>query len=154
MPEIRKATEEDLPDLIVIGWEFSKYSGAGSFGLGFDLPLFSDFMKILISRQDCIVLVAIGEDSKVLGTIGGILEPWLANPGQRVAAELWWWVDKDVRGSGISQNLISEFEAWAKEKEAAALRMHSLANKRQADLDRFYLKHGFSPVDHVFMKGL
>ena len=121
---VRRATLEDIPDLVDMGRKFHAQS---KMLCGFDPVASAGILEGMINSDAATV---IRSDS---GGIGGILNPAYCDPSWVMAVELFWWAD-DRQGL----KLINEFEKWAKSMNANEVRMTSLqAIPRSAEiLDR------------------
>lgn len=116
----------------------------------FDLGRFCDFWTRLI-RSEMGVVFAAFEDGAVAGTIGGMVHP---EPyGARfIAEEFFWFARPEHRGAGVA--LYRRFEEWARQKGASEIHMVHLVNSMPDKVARFYLRHGFEPVEIRYRKAL
>ena len=77
-----------------------------------------DTMEFLIGNE-LGVLLMVGE----VGMVGGIATPDFFNRNKLGAAELFWWVDEEARGSGAGVALLNGLESWAISIGASRLSM-------------------------------
>jgi GNAT superfamily N-acetyltransferase len=79
---------------------------------------------------------------------GGICGHVFDHPmsGERVAAEVGWWMEPDSRGHGI--RLFKAFEAWASSAGASAVQMVA-PNERVA---AFYARVGYEPIETTYQR--
>src|SRR3990167_8868391 len=97
---------------------------------------FADTMFSL--QEDGLVLVA--EDAA--GVLQGM---WVGTvfvhpiAGVRMATELLWWMEPEVRGTGTARRLLAMAETWARERGAIRMQLGSWHDR----LDRFYVRLGY-----------
>src|SRR5215475_9331429 len=95
---IRAATVADVPRLVALGASFITQTAYRTL-----LPVNGDqiagLLERLIADAQGVVFV-LERDDVVIGMIGmyGFVHPI---SGERVASEVFWWVEPDVRGSGL-----------------------------------------------------
>lgn len=136
---IRRATTDDLPEILALGAEFLAYSPHRWIPL--DAEAFAAFATQLIEGAGAIFL---SED----GFIGGALAPCYFNPAYAFAAELFWFARKDGRA------LREAFETWAREAGADAVTCSGLADDHEKAIRRVYARAGYEPSEVAFMKRL
>jgi GNAT superfamily N-acetyltransferase len=85
--------------------------------------------------------------------IGGIIVPYIYDNYSQ-AIELCWWVDEDVRHTGLGKELLQAFEDWAKEEGCKYITMISLAapNQEHDQVGKVYEKLGYSLMERTYMK--
>lgn len=115
--EIRPAGVDDIAGIAELGWRFIKFTPYGGL-LGADQEGLVAALQGLLGSPDHGAWVVEQEDRIVGCLLAKITNPWCA-PRVRIAAELAWWVDNDLRNSGAGIRLLREFEAWAAVHEAS-----------------------------------
>ena len=146
---IRHAEPRDLPDLQRMAARF--LSSEGPYGTRFQVDpsrvhVLADYMTK--PNDDAAVFVA-EEDGEVTGMFGVFCfeHPIL---GLRLAAELCWWMDPEVRGSRSGLRLLEAGESWAKDHRAVWLEMIA-PSERVAE---FYDRLGYERTDVHYLKTL
>ena len=117
---IRKATHDDIPQLLVMGEQFARYA---PFDVGFSPEGTAAFLDVIMDTG--LVLVA-EQDETLVGVIVGALSPIWYSPGSLIASELAWWVDPQHRGSRAALQLVKAFEAWAIDSGAKLITLSDL----------------------------
>jgi GNAT superfamily N-acetyltransferase len=147
---VRKATEADLPQYVVLAESFHMASPMHNV-IAFDVDGYSDFY--LSSVQNDSVGVWLAEiDGVVVGICGAIAYPMYFNPSAVVVQELWWWLTPASRGSGAGGQMFKQIEQWSKEKDASALFMIALENERSKKMENLYTRAGYRPMERTFIK--
>lgn len=141
---IRQATDADLPQLLAMGERFiasTSYSGV----LASNPDQMAQTARGLIGMDTGCVLV--GDDGgSLIGMIGMIVFTHHIS-GQRVAGEVFWWVEPEKRGvSGI--RLLKAAEAWAKAHGAATVQM-TAPTLAVGDM---YARLGYAPVETLYQR--
>lgn len=134
---IRKATRDDIPEILRLGAEFLAYSPHNVHPL--DPDAFADFAGKLIDGAGAIFL---SED----GFIGGLVTGAYFNPAVLFGAELFWWARKEGR------QLREAFEAWAKENGAVELHFTGLLDERSDTITKVFRRAGYQPLELGFVK--
>lgn len=134
---IRRATVDDMPEIIRLGREFLAYSPHRWIPL--DEEAFAQAMGGMIEGQGAVFL---SDD----GFIGGVLTPCYFNPAYSFAAELFWFARKE------GQALRQAFEAWAREMGADAVTCSGLVDDHEKAIRRIWGRAGYEPSEIAFMK--
>ena len=134
---IRRATIEDLPEILALGAEFLAASPSAW------IPLserdFAATVTHLIEGQGAIFL---SDD----GFIGGMLVPCYFNYAHIFASELFWFARKE------GQQLREAFEAWGQDLGASAATASGLTDDRERAIRRVFGRAGYVPMEVGFMK--
>lgn len=143
---IREATLEDVPQLVTMGHQFltqTAYQGRIA-----DNPDAMAAMAIrLIEQSDGLLLIA-EQDGDAVGMIGFLCFAHHLS-GERIAAEVFWWVSPDVRGS-LGIRLLKRAEQWAKAQGVSTIQM--VAPTERVGL--IYQKLGYEPVERAYQRTL
>ncbi|MBU8921263.1 MAG: GNAT family N-acetyltransferase [Bacteroidales bacterium] len=144
--------EPYLTQLIGLGAAF--YNETTLKDKGLDANAFSllETIKLLINNDFGILILAIGDNNEVVGTIAGTISPWLLCREQSVCQEAWWYVAKDHRGSGVEHWLLEQFESTAKAAGAQFCIMGTHDNPRERVLLRYYARNGYTSLEHLLIK--
>lgn len=138
----RKATIEDVPELLRMGKEFAKAAGYSP-----------DDESIVVTAGQLIDnpygVIIIGEGCMA----GALAYPMFADSSCMIAQELFWWVDEDKRSGGAGASLVKELESWAEEIGANKITLSALASS-PAHVAKFYEKHGYRLMEVSYGKEL
>jgi len=147
---IRNATQDDFQILLEWGHEFFQYGKFVEKGLRFDVGSFKRLVDYLIS--DGILLIA--EDEVPIGSVGGIIYPFMFDQSNIIATEVWWWVDPSYRNSNVGMKLLREFETVAKLNGATSVMMVTIDTENEHALHKYYQKFGYKHLEHHYIKEL
>jgi len=147
---VRKATEKDLPEYIVLAKAFHMASPMHG-SINFDPEGYSKFYLSSID-QDTIGIWLAEIDGKIVGICGALVYPLYFNLSALVVQELWWWLTPASRGSGAGTKMFKQIEQWASEKNATAIFMIALEDERAHKMERLYARAGFKPMERTFIK--
>ena len=147
MTPIRPATLEDVPRLVAMGRRFlasSAYAGT----IAENPAQMAACATALITAPDGVVLVAEGPG----GLVGmlGLLIVSHALSGERVAGEVFWWVEPEARGDGL--RLLRAAEAWACGRGATRIQM--IAPRAVPAVGRVYARRGYAPIETLYSRTL
>ena len=135
-PEIRAATDEDIPAAIAAyEWLFAP---PGALPEQWDERRAAVALKAAIASHDAVVLVA--DDG---GTLVGLCTAYQDIHSVRFGHRAWvedLAVDPDRRSEGIGKALLDAAKAWAKERGATHLELDSGDARHEAH--RFYEREG------------
>ena len=143
---IRKASSADLPALIAMGRQFLQTVYPARFRD--DPAQLETFGHAMLTDDGQRLLLAAEDADRVIGMIGLVVYPHPMS-GDVIAAELFWWVDPEHRGSA-SARLLRRAESWARVQGATVLQMVA----PNADVATFYERIGFDRVETVYHRGI
>ena len=140
---IREATLADIPRCVAMGEAFLD-------------ELYPDLIHAttesltqvctdMIAQPHTVVFVS-EQEGQVTGMIGLVVVPHFLS-GERVAVELFWWMDHDVRGQGLK--LLACGETWARAQGAIRLQVTAPA---LTDIGILYGRLGFRPVETAYVR--
>lgn len=141
---IRKATHDDVFDLLVLARGFSREAPTMH---KWNKDKTETMLKACIDNDLTTILVMESED-EVVGGIVGVVQP-LFMSHTVVASELAWFVDPDHRGKGALK-LVKAFEGWAKEKGAEYITMADI--RGISDLSNMYKRMGYELTEAAYSK--
>lgn len=142
---IRAATTADVPRLVEMGQRFLQSTVYRDL-LAENPEAMAAMATLLVDRADAVVLVA--ESHRLTGMIGLLICPHHIS-GERMANEVFWWVDPETRGtSGL--RLLRAAEAWA--REHGAVRMQMVAP--DASVGKIYERFGYAPIEIAYQRRL
>jgi len=145
-PEIGPANHGDTTRIVEMLSVFLHVSAYKDF-LSYEPDRIRGIVDRLISGPDSAVFVA-RRNSRLVGVIG----VWVHEhplSGDRVAAELFWWVDTNARGK-LGLRLLNAAEAWAKEREATAMQMIAPTER----VGRVYRRRRYAPLETIYQRAL
>lgn len=147
---IRPAEPKDGPSLVRMGHQF--YAGIPTAKL-IDIDTQS-LVKIFAATNEHMQVFVMEEDGEVVGTVAGVVYPFLFNQGKLVAQELFWWIDPEHRKGLAGRNLHKHLEDWARECGATAIFMIAIENDCAQKVEKIYNRYGYEKTEHTFMKEL
>ena len=147
---VRKATEADLPNYIVLAESFHMASPMHGV-INFDPEGYAHFFTTSL-QNDSVGIWLAEIDNEIVGICGALVYPMYFNPSALVVQELWWWLTPASRGSGAGGQMFKQIEQWAKEKNASALFMIALEDTRAKKMENLYVRAGFRPMERTFIK--
>lgn len=144
---IREATRDDLPRVVAMFARFVRESQYRQY-IGNHPDHAARMMAQLIDREDWALFV-VEQDDDVIGMLGLMLfdQPF---SGERLATELFWWLDPEHRGHGGW--LLKRGEKWAKAHGATRISMMAPADKPR--VAETYRRLGYAEVEHVYQRDL
>lgn len=146
---IRPATPEDIPHILRMGRLFWSQTAYAS------LPYCIDSMAFSCRQMMGAGLLLMAETTgQVSGSIGALTCPLYANRAILAAAELWFWVEPDHRSSGVGKELLLGLEAAAKARGVHLLSMLALEAVEPEKAKQIYLRAGYTPAEHTYLKFL
>lgn len=116
-------------------------------GIPFDRDTCEALLHGMIARDDAILLVS----PDVNAMIGALVYPWHFNAAIKTAQELFWWSEK---GCPYGTALLDEAEIRAAAMGAASINMAMMDHMRPAAISAFYVRRGYRPNEHIFIKEL
>jgi len=144
---IRPTTIADLPRLCDLFEAFRSSSVYAQYGPAHP-EVSTALLERLLTHPDAIIFGA--EDERTLvGMIGVMVTPHPMT-GERMATELFWWMDPAHRGQGLA--LLSRAERWASDQGAVRLLM--VSPHGSPDVERMYTRLNYVPVETSWQKSL
>ena len=142
----RRAVRADLDTMVAMGREF--LATVYPQRLADNPDALRALGEQLLARPDSVLFVAEVPHAGVVGMIGMMVYPHPMS-GERVASELFWWMDPAHRGAG-GVWLLRQAEAWAQVQGAELLQM--IAPNR--DVAAFYERIGFTAIETTYLRRL
>ncbi len=152
--EIRKATIEDIPHILDMGYRFYRANDFTDHGLNYSAHSFEQLVRSIINNPNIGVIIISEVEGIPAGSIGALNNPWLLDMAQIQVSEAWFWIDEDFRKLKIADKLIGGLLSYSKEIGAINVHMISLSNEYQKALNRFYRKFGFNELESTFIARL
>jgi N-acetylglutamate synthase-like GNAT family acetyltransferase len=144
---IRDATSEDFPDLDRIGRAFAEAAGLPEV----DKESLECTLQNLIDNG---ILKVAEQDMRVVGCIGVLVFPLYSNLSYILAQELFWWIDREYRGTSGGIRLLNVAEAEAKKLGAKRMMMLCLDRVEGDKVASLYQKLGYESQERTFTKWL
>lgn len=151
LEHVRIATLSDLPKLMDFAKEFHKESPYRD--LKFSYAKTWESYKNVISgdRLNAIVLIAVDGETPV-GMVAAIADSPVFSE-EKISTELCWFISKKYRNSRKAFILFQAYEEWAKRIGCDHIQSaFLLEGESQANLDKFYSKKGYRPIEVSYIK--
>ncbi len=148
--KIRKVTEQDILDLSILSKQFAKEAKQNGYNLSFKQDKFIDSFLAVVNNPDYYYLVAEVDGEAVGFFLGAIYRPMFSE--DIIAAEMFWWIDKDNRGRKIAIQMLSSFEVWAKEAGATQVNVSDLQGVK--NLGKLSERLGYTKSEVTYRKDL
>jgi GNAT superfamily N-acetyltransferase len=150
--KVRAATIWDIPEYSELAMDFISSNPLAHIAKA-DKDEVSGFLLDAIDRDGALIILAeVGNN--IAGICGAMIYPIYYAPSVLVGSELWWFVKPEYRGSLAGKMMRETIENWAKSKDAQAMLMVALENEKIDAVGRLYKRHGYTPMEHTYMKGL
>ena len=145
---LRNATLHDLKGIYACAQRFFKYAGYEE-RHGMPLDEYSFTKMVIPYVKDGICLLAVDGDT-VKGGVCGTIVPWGFNISIKVALELFYWMDEDVRGT-VAIRMLAEYE---KRVEAAGAKsiMIQPETALTEKVGKMYERRGYVPFERFWIK--
>lgn len=140
---IRTAEQSDLPRLVEMGRRFREESSYRN--LVDDNPEQIGLTMGQLIKQGWLLIAE--HDAKITGMFGFVLHNHFFS-GEKVAGEVFWWVEPEHRGDGV--RLLREAERRA--QAAGAKRMQMIAPTER--VSQFYERIGYAFVESAWQRTL
>ena len=145
--KIRKATEDDVFDILILSREFSKEAPKTH---KWNKEKTEQFIFSALQNTNMTIFV-LDVGGEIEGLLVGLLsELYMSHTVQ--ATELAWFVSKEYRGKSASLELIKHFEKWAKENGANQIGMGDIEGI--SSLEKLYNRLGYERAETVYLKEL
>jgi GNAT superfamily N-acetyltransferase len=146
---LKLGTSNDIPDIVRMAQEFHKSSPFG------DLPFERDKIEALAQAllEDATNgLILLGGNNQAL-LAAAATEPLASR--ERMATELMWWVDPELRGTSVGRELLEAYEYWARNiAKCRYVQMVALETPQLKAIDRYYKRNGYVVKEHTYLKEL
>lgn len=142
---IRLASVRDLPSLKNLGREFVK---EGNIPTAFIPEVFEATWGNFFNLGMGVIFLLI-LDEEIIGALGAVKYPD-PNSGEIMAAEHFWFVNKEHRGKGTK--LLKAYELWAKDQNIKKITMVHLTGLMPDKLRKLYVKLGYREIETHYIK--
>jgi len=143
---IRKANIRDVPQVRVLITEFFERVLNNS-DITYDPFCATALAEGII--KDHFMLV-IEEEKRIVGGLGGLIEPLQMNRRIKVFQEVFFYVKPTFRG--YTHRLIGELEAACKYQGIDLIVMAHLSDKNHEKMDRFYFTRGYKLLEKHYYR--
>ena len=152
LPVIRHATFEDAEQIAILGSLFHE-KAFGEDILDYEIDDCILSLEGFIGQPNFICMVAdVGGRFVSFGSL--ILSPVYFNHSHISSEELFWWADPDCNYPGIGMKLKKAMEQEAKDRGALSIQMKSVDALNGERMARLYIRNGYRPSEHSFIKRL
>jgi hypothetical protein len=143
---IRIAEINDLPNLLRMSESFFNVSGYA------ELTTFNvaDSEELLIRLIDLGTILTDGKNAM----LGFVIFPLFMNKQTIMSQELFWWVDKEIRGTTAGIKLLKMAEKISKESGATVMNMLSIEDLNGEKVNKMYSKLGYKRKEQSYMRVL
>jgi hypothetical protein len=143
---IRTAEINDLPNLLRMSESFFNVSGYA------ELTTFNvaDSEELLIRLIELGTILTDGKNAM----LGFVIFPLFMNKQTIMSQELFWWVDKEIRGTTAGIKLLKMAEKISKESGATVMNMLSLEDLNGEKVNKMYSKLGYKRKEQFYMRVL
>lgn len=145
---IRDAKPADVGRILELGERFFNEAGWPRVAT-WDAMSVVDTLEKLATEG---VLLVAEDGGRVVGIAGAPVGPAYFNSAVRMSQELFWYVDKDVRGVGMP--MLDALEAGCVAKGSHVHIQGAVSGLRSEALDRVYRARGYTPAERYFIKRL
>lgn len=142
---IRKATKEDIPQLMVYGEHFWTLTPYATTGMQYNPKTVA---KVLLDMVENHYVSVYEADGEIVGFIGIILSEFLFNQDYDVGIETFFFVSPDYRGS-VGGTLLSKAEEDLKGK-VCMLAMSELTTS--TEMKEYYEDRGYTLTENTYGK--
>jgi len=148
--KIRKVTERDILNLSILSKQFAKEAKQNGYNLSFKQDKFINSFMSVVNNPDYFYLLAEVDGEAVGFFLGTVYRPLFSD--DTIAAEMFWWIDKDHRGHRAAIQMLKSFEDWSKEVGATEVNVSDLQGVK--NLDKLYERLGYSRSEVTYKKEL
>jgi hypothetical protein len=143
---IRAAEINDLPNLLRMSESFFNVSGYA------ELTTFNvaDSEELLIRLIKLGTILTDGKNAM----LGFVIFPLFMNKQTIMSQELFWWVDKEIRGTTAGIKLLKMAEKISKESGATVMNMLSIEDLDGEKVNKMYSKLGYKRKEQSYMRVL
>lgn len=151
--EIVEATHADVNDqMMKLASDF--YASTKMSAIApFSRKACEDLVTKTINEETAVTYVA-KHEGNIVGMIGMHMTVAPFSEECLLANELFWYVDKDYRKTGVGLTLINKALKWASDNFADVVYFVAIEDPEIELVSRIYTKKKFSPVEHGFMRRL
>jgi len=150
---IRPGRLEDVPALIPMGLAFHKASGYAPF-IPIDSISLAKSLRRMIRAEGNARLVVFEQAGVVMAAAGVVTMPSYFNAGIVIGIEQFIFVSPDFRGASHGSKLIDALEKAAKDLGCQTMSLVCLQHLSPDLLHDVYLAHGYTLMEHMYIKRL
>jgi hypothetical protein len=147
---VRKATHDDVSDLVEMGEKFHAKSSFSEFG-EFVADDFSQTVESIMSGKMPGALFVADDGSQLVGMAGAIYFPLYFNFSSTLGQEVFLWAEKET---GLGMRLLDALERHAADNGVVGFMTGSISGLRDEAVGRSYRMRGYRPGENSFMKRL
>lgn len=145
---MKRLTPEELPRLRHIGNEFTL---AAELPESFNEPHFESVWTTLLNANAGTIFYEENAEGKIIAVLGAVFQPDMFS-GVLTAAETFWFLLPEARGSRLSISLLDAFEAEAAVRGCQHILMVSLASLSPEIVNSIFTRRGYKALETVFTK--
>ncbi len=137
---IRDIQEQDIPELVQIGYDMAKESEYSTDGYDFDKV--EDLFDRVVEQPRFYGVVSVGQSGDIRGMFVGVLNEHFFSTNT-IATDLFLYVKPDYRGSRDGYALIKGYLDWCQEVQADVVKMGITTGINEEKTGELYKKLGF-----------
>ena len=144
---IRAAEESDFPIILDMCEEFWQETA-------YDEPFDRQHTKLMVEMALDHGLLAVVDESGVVGFVAGIKGPLMASPSVQAGTELAWWINPEHRKGRKGIDLMLFIENLAKNQGIKYWNMISMESSKPEVANAIYAKLGYTVIETSWAKVL
>lgn len=148
---VRAATAEDIDQLVEMGARMHA-EGAYAF-LPYDREKLRRLAAYSLDHPDARCVLVVEEEGRLAGMLGGYLTDYYFCE-EKLACDLFFFVDRPWRGTRAAARLIAAFRDWAAARGAREICLATSVAVNTERIGHFYERMGLSCVGHVYKQRL
>lgn len=153
--KIRGARIEDIPVLTEYGEKFYQWTRHIRDGIPYNPDAVADLCNWLIDNMDAgFVLVLADADDVVKGFLLVATSPFIFSPDIKVAGELAFYVDEDLRKTGFGRALMEHGEEVARQNGIRYMTLVAMETCMPDQVAALYADMGYQKTETTFVKEL
>lgn len=153
--KIRGAKHSDIDTLVAYGEKFYQWTRHIRDGIPYNPDAVADLCGWLIDNwEHGFILVLADTDDTVKGFILVTVSPFIFSPDVKVAGELAFYVDEDLRRSGLGRELMEYAESVAKVRGIRYMSLIAMETCMPDQVAAMYVDMGYTRTETTFVKEL
>jgi hypothetical protein len=147
--KIRKATEDDLLELLFFCKKFYKKAGYEKTGK-FNRNKTQDVLKSVLESPLCYSrVVEVEEEIKGFAAFTTVDNPF---SDTKIGSEIFFWLDDHKQAGRNFLKLLANYESWCKSKNCVAIKFGTVPMENVSKLESLLKKKSFVKAEAAFIK--
>lgn len=152
--KIRGARHSDIDKLVEYGEKFYQWTRHIRDGIPYNPDAVADLCAWLIDSKDSFILVLADDDDVVKGFLLVATSPFIFSPDIKIAMEFAFYVDEDLRKSGLGRKLMEAGEEHARQLGVKYMTLISMETCMPDQVAALYDDMGYQRTETSFVKEL